>query len=131
MPQPNVNSHYHVAQLVDEVRIVRELELSITVRPKPVRLFDAPDRAAALMPLAREIRSAVPTGGFDRRIGKRQPQPRARLFLFFFFFCSEGRVLSCIPTSAWGTDSAPPPLLSPGDRRALTGCSRPRPLAPA
>ena len=37
----------HVAQLVDEVRIVRELELPITVRLKPVRLPDAPDRAGA------------------------------------------------------------------------------------
>jgi hypothetical protein len=35
----------HVGQLVDEVRIVRELELPITVRLKPVRLPDAPDRS--------------------------------------------------------------------------------------
>jgi hypothetical protein len=37
----------HVAELVDEVRIVRELELPITVRLKPVRLPDAADRAGA------------------------------------------------------------------------------------
>jgi hypothetical protein len=40
----------HVAQFVDEVRIVRELELPITVRLKPVRLPDAPDRAGADLP---------------------------------------------------------------------------------
>ena len=61
----------HVAQLVDEVRIVRELELPITVRLKPVRLPDAPDRAGA--DAARPCHQiGGPMGGLDRRIGKRQ-----------------------------------------------------------
>ena len=61
----------HVAQLVDEVRIVRELELPITVRLKPVRLPDTPDRAGA--DAARPSHQiGGPMGGLDRRIGKRQ-----------------------------------------------------------
>src|SRR5258708_13443319 len=48
----------HVAQLVDEVRIVRELELPITVRCA----FQMRRTALALMPLARAIRSAVQWG---------------------------------------------------------------------
>ena len=60
----------HVAQLVDEVRIVRELELPITVRLKPVRLPDSPDRAGA--DAARPSHQiGGPMGGLDLRIGKR------------------------------------------------------------
>ena len=66
----------HVAQLVDEVRIVRELELPITVRLKPVCLPDAPDRAGA--DAARPCHQiGGPMGGLDRRIGKRQRHTRA------------------------------------------------------
>ena len=43
----------HVVQLVDEVRIVRELGLPITVRLKPVGAFQMRRTALALMPLAR------------------------------------------------------------------------------
>ena len=61
----------HVAQLVNEVRIVREIELPITVRLKPVCLPDAPDRAGA--DAARPCHQiGGPMGGLDRRIGKRQ-----------------------------------------------------------
>lgn len=49
----------NVAQLGDEVRIVRELELSAPMRLEPVRAFQMPRTALALMPLARAIRSAV------------------------------------------------------------------------
>ena len=51
----------NVAQLGDEVRIVRELELSAPMRLEPVRLPDATAALALmpLVPLARAIRSAV------------------------------------------------------------------------
>src|SRR5207342_1721661 len=84
----------HVAQLVDEVRIVRELELPITVRLKPVRAFQMRRTALALMPLARAIRSAVQwvvsTGGsasvsVTTRAATSGPSGGMR----------EGRVLSC------------------------------------
>ena len=84
----------HVVQLVDEVRIVRELELPITVRLKPVGAFQMRRTALALMPLARAIRSAVQwvgsTGGSasvsaTTRAATSGPSGGMR----------EGRVLSC------------------------------------
>jgi hypothetical protein len=80
--------------VVDEVRIVRELELPITVRLKPVGAFQMRRTALALIPLARAIRSAVQwvgsTGGSasvsaTTRAAISGPSGGMR----------EGRVLSC------------------------------------
>ena len=61
----------HVTQLVDEVRVVRELELPATVRLQSVRSPDAPDRAGAD---ADRLRHHVgrPMGRLAGWIGKRQ-----------------------------------------------------------
>ena len=61
----------HVAQLIDEFRIVRELELPITVRLEPVRLPDAPDRAGADAARPRH-QVGGPVGRLGRRLRQRQ-----------------------------------------------------------
>ncbi len=61
----------HVAQFGDEVRIVRELELPIAVRLKPVRFPDAPNRAGADAARPRH-QIGRPVGRLGRRIGERQ-----------------------------------------------------------
>src|SRR3546814_17972567 len=61
----------NVAQLLDEHRIVRELELPHAVRPQAVRAPDALDRADADPDLARHHRRG-PVGRLDGGIGQGQ-----------------------------------------------------------
>ena len=61
----------HVAQLLDEPRIVRELELPDPVRLQAVGAPDALDRADADAGRLRHHRGG-PVGGLRRRIGQRQ-----------------------------------------------------------
>ena len=61
----------HVAQLLDEPRIVRELELPDPVRLEPVGAPDALDRADADAGRLRHHRGG-PVGRLRRRIGQRQ-----------------------------------------------------------
>ena len=60
-----------VAQLVDELRVVGELELSPAVRLQPVRLPDAPHRAGADAGCLRH-HVGGPVRGLAGRVGERQ-----------------------------------------------------------